>query len=274
MGCVVAVLFGWSVALGCSTFSGTDPAPGGDDGQAEAAPAPADGGVVDAAAPDGGPASFSCTGIDAAFCDDFEAAQLGSAWDRYVNEGGIIDLVPGHSSSPLHAFHSFVPNHGTSGPQSIGYASLVHVQPRDLQVPVVIVDADLRLDAVAKPGAGIITALTLTFSSSRVIFFAVSGDGAGALVVADNTVDASAKSDSGATPIFSIPPLHTWFHVRIEADLVKATMTLYIDGLRRLENVRGIASTDAQYTVAIGFYAAPADGISELATDNVVITTR
>ena len=41
----------------------------------------------------------------------------------------------------------------------------------------------------------------------------------------------------------TLGPYHTWFHVRIEADLDVGKLDLYVDGQQRLKGAVGVIST-------------------------------
>jgi len=263
----VAIVLAWAITIGCTSFAGDSPV--ADDAQSPDAQSPDaqdGGGASDAAAP------FSCDHVEAAFCDDFENLPLGARWgpDALQIDAGALTLVDGSTGASLYALRSTVLDLGPVDGGKNGFAELQHVQARDLSRPVIIVEADLRVDALADPGPGLVSAITLFFGDDRSLVFVLDANGYGALV----PFRADAGPSIDPQHIFSLPPTHTWFHLRIEADLSAQVVSAYVDGALRVDKASGVISTEAQYTVLAGAYAAPAHGPTDVSFDNFTITSR
>jgi hypothetical protein len=251
----LAVLLGWAIVIGCTSFSG------------EAVAVDSEAGIAaDTSTP------FSCDHVDASFCDDFETLPLGAKWGASAQlvEAGTLTLVDGSATSPLYALRASVLDLGPVANGMIGYAELEHIQPRDLSQAIAIFDFDLKLDAVGQPGEGVVSALSVILGTNRSILLAITDKGYAGIIPTTEDAGGIPSSDH----FFTIPPLHTWFHVRIEADLVAERVSVFIDGALRVKDATSIGSKDGQYVVYAGAFAAPSHLPTEVSIDNFVITSR
>jgi len=255
-----ALLVGLGIAFGCSTFSADTPPVTATDG--------GDAGAPDAAIPS------VCDHVDASFCDDFEVLPLGAKWPMGADlEGGTLTLVDGSVASPLYALQASLLDNGLpSLPGTKGFAQLFRYQSRNVALPVVVVDADLKIDGLGGSKDGVVGLVSMGFDDNQSVLLVV-GEQNG--MVEGSVVTFGSAADAGPSNVFvTLSALHTWFHVSIVIDLANAKLDFFVDGEQRVNGGVGIRNSGPQYLFGVGAFATQPTGTNTVTIDNVVITAR
>ena len=223
-------LLGCAVALGCACvasaclFPSLDSLTGSSDAAADV---PSDQTLADGAPPDAAK-PFSCSQVDAKFCDDFddEGGATFAHWSSaYIVNGGDAGLAPSDASPPFAALFTTPSTPGT------GAYALLHREFNGVITTGAHLAFDLRVDKYPSSSGSI-------FSTGAIALSTGNGGGIGldiapgGSLLQETVFPADGGADYPTIALSGTPPLGKWVHVDVIVTIGNnlATAEVLFDG--------------------------------------------
>jgi hypothetical protein len=264
---------GWSVAAGCSSFSGeSEPAP------APAAEAGADATPETAAPADAAtPFCSSEAGAGALLCADFDEGPVNAKWQGAFVHGGKVELTTSDRSAPnaflstVDSFPPFLiadPDAGDGGSLVPFGAAVLTTSLGRGGAPGAVLEFDMRLDELpgaedGGPSGGDLAVIGFDVAKQSV-----------SLSFFGKQLYLSAK-DPQSTLIDGVPVAPPspprWFHVRLATDFSGTAAQLSFDGILVATLTQSIKSSAVGIIVDLGAAGSATTGKAIVAYDNVTV---